>query len=180
MLNRIKLFFLLLLLFTGVNSFAGESRDPYQYFFNETFNDFSEELQTAREEGKKGIFLFFEMDECPFCHRMKTTVLNQPEVQKYFRKYFLNFPVDIEGDVEMVNFKGKHKTQKMFSEKENRVRATPVLAFFDLNGKRIFRYTGATASVKEFMWMGEFIVEGYYKKMRFIKFKRMKRKLAGS
>ena len=41
-------------------------------FFDETFGDFTEELTHAREQGKVGVFVFFEMDECPFCHRMKT------------------------------------------------------------------------------------------------------------
>ena len=50
---------------------AVAGRDPYTYFFNETWNNFSEELVKARAEGKKGILLFFEMDECPFCHWMK-------------------------------------------------------------------------------------------------------------
>lgn len=74
----------------------------------------------------------FEMDECPFCHRMKTTVLNRPEVQDYFRKHFLIFSVDIEGDIEITDFQGKPTTMKDFAFKQYRVRATPVFQFFDL------------------------------------------------
>lgn len=153
-------------------------RDPYTYFFNETWNNFSEELEKARSEGKQGILLFFEMDECPFCHRMKTTVLNQPEVQKYYRKHFLNFSVDIEGDVEMTTFKGEQMSLKDFAFKVNRVRATPVFAFYDLQGHQVVRYTGATSSIAEFMWLGEYMEKGLYKKMRFTKFKRQKAKAA--
>lgn len=153
-------------------------RDPYQYFFNETWNDFSEELAKAKAEGKQGILLFFELDECPFCHRMKTTVLNQPEVQAYFRKHFLNFHVDIEGDVDMVDFAGQHMTQKDFAFKVNRVRATPVFAFYDLDGKQVVRYTGATSGVQEFLWLGEFVSKGLYKEMPFTKYKRERLKAA--
>ena len=42
---------------------------------------------------------------------------------------------DIEGDLEMTDFQGRTMTQKDFSFKEYNVRATPVLAFFDLDGK---------------------------------------------
>ncbi len=154
---------------------AEAPRDPYQYFFNETFGDFSEELQNARDQGKKGILLFFEMDECPFCQYMKGNVLNQPEVQAYYREHFLMFPVDIEGDVEIADFKGETMSQKEFATKKHRVRATPVIAFFDLNGKRIHRHTGKTSGVKEFMWMGEFVAEGHYEKTTFTRFKRAKR-----
>ncbi len=157
-------------------SSAATGRDPYNYFFNETWGDFSEELEKASAEGKKGILLFFELDECPYCHRMKRTVLNQPDVQAYFREHFLNFSVDIEGDVQMVDFQGRDTSQKDFSFKANRVRATPVFAFYDLEGEQIVRYTGATSSVQEFLWLGEFVADGHYKNLRFTKYKRQKRK----
>jgi thioredoxin-related protein len=127
------------------------SRDPYQYFFQDTFGDFREELEMARDEGKKGVLIFFEMDECPFCHRMKQYVLNQPAVQDYYREHFRIFAV------------------------QNQVRATPVFAFFDLEGNRVARYTGATSDVEEFMWLGEFVVDGHYNDTTFIKYKRDRR-----
>lgn len=154
---------------------GAEPRDPYKHFFNETWGDFQEELDNAREQGKDGIFIFFEMDECPFCHYMKTTVLNQPEVQEYFRENFLNFAVDIEGDIEITTFSGESMTQKDFAFKEHRVRATPVLAFFDLEGNRTLRYVGKTSGVEEFMWMGEFITSGAHEEMPFTRYKRSKR-----
>ena len=76
-----------------------------------------------RRCGKSGILLMFEMDECPFCHRMKTNVLNQPQVQDYFREHFLIFPVDVEGDIEVVDFAGNSAAQKDFALKQFRVRA---------------------------------------------------------
>lgn len=159
--------FLLLMPFT---SYAAE-----QEFFDQSFGDFSEELQLAKEEGKLGIFLFFEMDECPFCHRMKTTVLNQPQVVSYFKKHFKIYQIDIEGDIEMVDFKGSTTTQKDFSFKQHRVRATPVMAFFDLNGKRIARYTGPASSVQEFLMLGEYVVSGAHKETSFTRYKRDRR-----
>lgn len=157
------------------NLWAAGDRDPYKYFFNETWGDFQEELDNARAQGKKGILIFFEMDECPFCHYMKMNVLNQPAVQDYYREHFLNFSVDIEGDVEIKNMQGVSMKQKDFAFRENRVRATPVIAFFDLTGERIHRHTGKTAGVEEFMSMGEYIVDGTYKDMSFTRYKRTKR-----
>lgn len=145
-------------------------------FFDATFGDFAEELEIAKEEGKSGIFIFFEMDECPFCHRMKTTILNQPDVESFYKKHFKVFQVDIEGDVEMTDFDGTLTTQKDFSFKKHRVRATPVMAFFDLTGKRVVRYTGATSSKEEFILLGEFFLNGHYKDTSFTRYKRMQRK----
>lgn len=151
-------------------------RDPYKYFFNETWGDFKEELANAKEQGKKGILIFFEMDECPFCHYMKKNVINQSEVQEYYRRHFLNFSVDIEGDVEMVNLKGKTTRQKDFAFREFRVRATPVIMIIGLDGKPIHRHTGKTSGVGEFMLMGKYIVDGHYKTTSFTRFKRKHRK----
>ncbi len=164
------LLFLILLL--PSLSHAGTPRDPYKYFFNETWGDLPEEIAKAKEEGKSGVMIFFEMDECPFCHYMKQNVINQSEVQDYYRKHFLNIVIDIEGDIEMTNFKGETVKQKDFALKEHRVRATPVIAFFDLKGKRIHRHIGKTNGVQEFLWMGEYIVSGAYKETPFIRYKR--------
>lgn len=166
---------LLLIMLIGPALAAEPGRDPGQHFFNQTFGDFSEELATAHDEGKDGILLMFEMDECPFCHRMKTNVLNQPKVQDYFREHFLIFPVDIEGDIEIVDFTGNPDTQKDFALKQFRVRATPVFAFFDLDGNLVARYTGATRDSEEFMLLGQYVVEGAYKDTTFTKYKRSKR-----
>jgi thioredoxin-related protein len=159
-----------------VSSIALADKNPEEHFFDSTFGDFSEEMATAKEQGKKGIFIFFEMDECPFCHWMKTNVLNQENVQKYFKDNFLIFAVDIEGDVEITNFQGKTMSQKDFAFKENRVRATPVLAFFDLEGKRVMRFTGRTASTDEFLLLGKYVVDKEYKNTKFSKYKRAHKK----
>lgn len=140
-------------------------------FFNASFGDFKEELATAKAQGKRGIFIFFELDECPFCHRMKTTVFNQPAVQQFYQQHFVNLSVDIEGDIEITDFSGAHLTQKQWAT-QHRVRATPVLAFFDLTGKLVFKYTGATKDAAEFLLMGRFVTEGAYAQMPFIPYKR--------
>ncbi|MGD8587900.1 MAG: thioredoxin family protein [Chromatiales bacterium] len=171
-LSRILLLLSLLCVYALTSA---ATRDPGSYFFDQSLGDFREELQTARDEGKKGILIMFEMDECPFCHRMKTNVLNQVEVQDYFKANFLIFPVDIEGDVMITDFNGDTVSEKDFAFKQYRVRATPVFAFFDLEGNLVTRYTGATSDVREFLWLGEFVVDAHYKQGNFSRFKRARK-----
>lgn len=161
-----------LLAITG-SAAAVEWRDPNTHFFSQSFGDLTEELQNAKNGGKKAILIMFEMDECPFCHRMRQTVLSRPDVQAYFREHFLMLHIDIEGDVELTDFKGKSTTQKAFSV-ENRVRATPVFQFYDLEGNpiRYGRYTGATRDWQEFMLLGRFIAEGANTATSFTRYKR--------
>lgn len=150
----------------------GEVRDPGTHFFDSTFGDLKEELVKAKAEGKKGVLLMFEMDECPFCQRMKANVLNQSEIQDYYKANFLIFPVDIEGNIDITDFSGKATTQKAMALEEYRVRATPVFAFFDLDGKLITRYTGATKDVEEFRLLGQYVVDGAYAGTNFPTYRR--------
>lgn len=176
-MQRTGLYSTILCLLLWASSLLGsQTRDPGEHFFQETFGDFQEELTAARDENKQGILIFFEMDDCPFCHRMKTTILNQPEVQDWYRKHFKIFSLDIEGDVAMTDFNGQQTTQKDFAFKQHRVRATPVIAFFDLQGNPINRYTGATRDAKEFLLLGKFIADGAYKKTNFTRYKREHKK----
>ena len=39
----------------------------------------------------------------------------------------------------------------------------------------ITRFTGATNNVQEFLWLGEFVVDGHYKTTNFTRFKRQKK-----
>jgi thioredoxin-related protein len=149
-----------------------EVRDPQAYFFDESFGNFAEELANAREQGKQGVLIMFQQADCPYCHRMRSTVLNQSMVQDYFRDHFLIFEVDIEGDVEIIDFSGKRMSEKDFAFRENRVRATPVFAFFNLDGKPMARYTGATTNVGEFMLLGKYVVDGDSGSMSFNRYKR--------
>ncbi|MEW6590490.1 MAG: thioredoxin family protein [Pseudomonadota bacterium] len=150
-----------------------ETRDPMNHFFQPKFGDLQADLAEAKKQGKQGIFLFFEMDECPFCDRMKNTILNQSEVQDAYRAKFLIYPIDVNGDTELVDFQGKTTTEKAFAL-GLRVRATPVLMFFDLDGKPVARHTGPVKDKAEFLLLGQYVTEGAYATQPFVKYKQGK------
>ncbi|MFP5417968.1 MAG: thioredoxin family protein [Gammaproteobacteria bacterium] len=150
-----------------------ETRDPGNFFFQPKFGDLQADLKEAKKQGKKGVFLFFEQDACPFCERMKTTILNQSEVQDAFRASFLLFPIDVNGDTELTDFEGKATTEKDFAFR-HRVRATPTLLFFDLDGKLVARHTGPTRDKAELLLLGRYVSEGAYASQHFTKYKQGK------
>lgn len=149
-------------------------RDPGSHFFQQTLGDFADELKTARTEGRKGVLLMFEMEDCPFCTRMKQTVLNQSEVQDWYRRHFAIFSVDTEGAREITDFAGKTQSEKKFAL-DMRVRATPVFIFFDLSGKPVTRFTGAAKDGAEFLLLGRYVIEEAYNQMPFAKYKQTPR-----
>ncbi len=154
---------------------AGQTRDPASYFFHDSFNDLREEGEIARQEGKVGVLVMFETDDCPWCRRMKETVLNQVEVQDYFRAHFQVIAINAEGDALVTGFDGEEVSETEFALKHNRVRATPVFAFFDPTGNILTRYTGATKDSQEFLWLGEYVVEAHFRTQRFSRYKRQRK-----
>jgi len=160
----------LLFIFSIATGYA-ETRDAEEHFFDLKLGDFKNELATAKKEGKTGIMIMFEQVDCPFCFRMKNTILNQSEVQDYYHSHFLIFPVDIRGSLPMEDFTGKETTEKAFSI-EHRVYGTPVFDFFDLDGKLIARFPGTAKDVNEFLLLGRCVVEGACKTTSFSAYKR--------
>jgi thioredoxin-related protein len=169
-----KILFIVTLLVSSVVS--AQTEDAMTGFFQQSFGDLSEELQTASSEGKKGVFVMFDDKDCPWCTKMKATILNQKNVQDYYRKNFRIIRVDSLGDGVITDFKGNETTEKQYA-KESRVRATPVILFVDLEGNVIQRHTGAVRNVEEFLWLGEFVVDGHYDETTFPAYKRTKKRM---
>ena len=145
-------------------------------FFDETFGNYQDELETAKEQGKKGVFIFFHMDDCPFCHRMQTTFMKDPDVIKLYKDNFITLMHDIEGSNEITDFDGTTGTAQELAEKKYRVRATPVMMIFGLDGKPMVRYTGPTRTKQEFKWLADYVIDGSYKKESFTAYKRARKK----
>ncbi|MFO7808918.1 thioredoxin family protein [Guyparkeria sp.] len=143
-------------------------------FWDDPFKDLQADIEQARDEGKAGVFAFFEMDECPFCHRMKTQVFTDPAVQEYIEEHFVTVNIDIEGDVMMTAPDGEQIKEKDFAFKKYRVRATPVMIFFDTDGEPALRYTGPTQSPEEFRQLMAFFASGAHEEpgMNFFKYKK--------
>ncbi len=156
----------------GLTQVSAEIRSPENYFFHQTFGDLTEEVEIAKEEGQVSIMVMFELNDCPWCERMKHTVLNQSDIQDYYRKHFRILMMNVEGDNIITDFDGTEILEKDWALKHNRIRATPVFLFLDLDGKRVTRFTGATKNAEEFMLLGKFVVEGHYKDTNFVKYKR--------
>jgi len=153
-----------------------ERRDAMEYFFHQSFNNLDEELEIAEEEGKKGVFIMFTDKDCPWCLKMKTTIMNRADVQDYYREHFRVLTIDINGDTLMTDFEGNEMEEKEFAFKKHRVRATPVVMFFDTTGKKTMRLTGIVRDAREFIWLGEYVVNGDYNRINFTRYKREREK----
>lgn len=135
-------------------------------FFDLTVGDLQGDLQQARAQGKLGLLVMFEMDDCPYCRRMKETVFTQAEVKTYFRQRFVILAVDVMGDVPLYDPSG-HETREKDFARAMRATATPTFVFFDLEGRAVVRHVGATRDAREFMLLGRYVADGVYKTKSF-------------
>ena len=141
---------------------AADSRNPREYFFTLTFGDLPEEMDQARDAGKLGMLLFYEAEDCPYCHHMLKKVFNQRAVQDWYQERFVSIAIDIHGDVEMQDFAGVTLPSKVFSDQQG-VFLTPVMSFIDLDGEEIYRHLGMIGTPREFLLLGEYVEGGHYK-----------------
>jgi thioredoxin-related protein len=153
--------FFLCIALNGVSADSGPVRDPRAYFFTPTFGDLREDLDDARSTGKLGLLLFFEQEGCAFCKRMMKTVLNQPDVQDWYRERFIAIAVDINGDVELTDVDGVTLPSKVFAA-HRKVKTTPTLSFLDLNGSEVHRRTAMIENPEEFLLVGRYVADGHY------------------
>jgi thioredoxin-related protein len=157
-----RIVFLAALLLAGaIPAAEADKRDPREYFFIQTFGDLPEEMELAREGGKLGMLLFFESENCSYCHFMLNKVLSDRRVQDWYRARFVNIAVDIHGDVELKDFDGITLPSKVFAD-HRRIFLTPVVAFLDLDGREIYRHLGMVRTPEEFMVLGEYVEGGHY------------------
>ena len=155
------------------------TREARTHFFDANTGDLKAELGDAKKAGKKGIFFMYEQEGCPACAHMKANVLNRSDVQQVYRKYFVNFTIDLFGAVPLTDFSGKDVTEKAFATAA-KIRATPTFAFHDLDGRELTRITGAVRDVEEFKLLAEFVASGAYRNMQFAEYKQLNLKKKGT
>ena len=152
---------------------APDTRNPREFFFTQSFGDLPEEMQIAVDDGKLGMLLFFEAEDCGFCRRMLKQVFNQRSVQDWYTERFVNIAVDVFGDVEIKDFDGITLPSKVFAD-QRRIFATPVVSFIDPNGIEIYRHFGMIQTPEEFLLLGEYIEDKHYYDTEFEVFLRSK------
>ena len=160
----LNVYIVMALLLLGARNLAAmenETRDPREFFFTQSFGDLPEELQTAKEQGKHGLLLFFESEACSYCRSMLKNVFSQKHVQEWYRERFLSIAIDIHGDIEIKDFDGITLPSKVFSD-HREVFLTPTVAFIDLHGAEVYRHQGMIRTPEAFLVLGEYIAGEHY------------------
>ncbi len=166
------LWFPVLLMALGAASGAAAQaqKDPGQHFFSASFGDLRQDLEDARQEGKRGILLVFESQDCPYCLRMHQTVLNRVEVQGAFRQHFIPIKVGADSSQPLTGLDGRQVTGKEFA-RQHKVFGTPFSLAFGTDGQEIGRLPGAPIDAGEYLAFRDYLLAGGARLGSFAQFK---------
>lgn len=149
---------------------ASASQAPPGSIFEPSFGDYADEIKQLPVRKKKALLVFFEMQACPFCHRLHRSILSQTAVRDALRRDFHAVRVDIQGTSPVTAFDGKQLSESAFA-KSLKVQGTPTIAAFDANGKELTRLVGAPSTPEEFLLFTRYALSGDTQKLSFAQYK---------
>lgn len=109
-------------------------------WFKESFLDLREDLAEATQAGK-GLMLYFYQDGCPYCERLINVNFAQHQISEKTRSKFDVIAINMWGDREVTDLKGRQVSEKEFSV-GFKVQFTPTLLFLDEQGDITLRVNG--------------------------------------
>lgn len=137
----------------------------YPDWFKLSLGDLNDDLEEARNSGKKGIITYFGQKRCAYCEQFFKTSLADTDIQNYLRKHYDIIAFDIWGIEEVIDTDGKQYTERELSL-HYKTNFTPSLVFYDLDGTPVFRLRGFYPPYK-FRAALQFAVEEFYKTEKF-------------
>ena len=137
----------------------------YPDWFKLSLGDLNDDLEEARNSGKKGIITYFGQKRCAYCEQFFKTSLADSDIQNYLRKHYDIIAFDIWGIDEVMDTDGKQYTERELSL-HYKTNFTPSLVFYDLDGTPVFRLRGFYPPYK-FRAALQFAVEEFYKTEKF-------------
>ncbi len=98
-----------------------------QPWFSLSFRDVAEDIETAREEGKR-LAIVFEQRGCIYCRKMHEEVLSDPQVRDYITANFNVVQYNMFGDEEVTDLDGSSLSEKTAARRWSVV-FTPTILF---------------------------------------------------
>lgn len=104
------------LAFAAQSAEIGDDGLHKQDWFEITFKDIAEDIETAKEQGKR-LALIFEQRGCIYCKEVHEKLLVDPEIKSYLQENFMIVQYNLYGDEEVVDLDGEELTEKLAAKK---------------------------------------------------------------
>jgi len=131
-------------------------------WFKPTFWDLRDDIKDANRAGKIGIMIDASEENCTYCIAFIEQSLDNPAIQKRFRKNFDALGLEVIGDTQITDVDGKVYSVKNFLTKY-KAYVTPTLIFFGKDGKLLLKITGYY-SPEKFSQVLDYFESGQYQK----------------
>ncbi len=92
-----------------------------------TFKDMAEDLQAAKDDGKR-LAIIFEQRGCIYCKKLHEEVFSDPDVAAYIKANFVVVQMNLFGDEEVTDFDGEALSEKEMAGRWG-VLFTPTILF---------------------------------------------------
>jgi thioredoxin-related protein len=130
-------------------------------WFKESFLDLREDLEEAKQAGKKGIALYFGQKHCAYCKALMEINFTKPDIVDYVREHFDIIPLDIWGSRTVTMFDGSEITESELAALEQ-TNFTPSLIFYDEKGEVAYKMRGYYKPYR-FQAVMKYVVENFYR-----------------
>ncbi|VAW55026.1 hypothetical protein MNBD_GAMMA06-1396 [hydrothermal vent metagenome] len=137
----------------------------YPDWFQLSQGDLRDDLEEAKQSGKKGIIAYFGQKRCAYCEQFFKISLANADIQNYLRKHYNLIAFDIWGIDDIIDTDGKKYTERGLSI-HYQTNFTPSLIFYDVEGTPVFRLRGFYPPYK-FRAALQYTVEMFYKQETF-------------
>lgn len=110
---------LLIFICLSIGALASEVGDDglhKQDWFSITFKDVAEDIESAKEEGKRLVYIF-EQRGCIYCAKMHEELFADPEVSSFIKENFKVVQFNMFGDEEVIDSDGEVLTEKTAARK---------------------------------------------------------------
>ena len=136
----------------------------YPTWFKTSFYDLPDDLNDARDAGKRGIIVFFSQKNCNHCQAFIEATFKDPAVEKRVRANYDVIHMEIFSDVEVTDIDGSITSVKDFVDK-HRAYLTPTVLFYGVENARLLKILGFYPPEK-FQKVLDYIDGGHYKTVK--------------
>ena len=109
-------------------------------WFKDSFLEISDDVSEAAELNKH-VILFFQLNDCPYCHRMLVDCFESQPMKELVQDSFDVIAINIKGDREIAFNETLTMSEKQLSEELN-VFATPSIIFVNKQNQQVTRVDG--------------------------------------
>ncbi len=128
--------------------------------------DLSAALRQARDSGKSGVVILYEMEGCGECRKLHATTLQNERLRALYRGAFVTVAIRADEPAPLTGFDGEATTQLEFAAQQGIV-ALPTVVFHDIDALPVIRQSGSALPLPEWLLLGEYVRTAGYDALPF-------------